>query len=1336
MNPTPSPPDQTAAPPAPRRRAGWRAFAALALLSIGALLWLLVSAAGLRILADLATALSEQRLQLSEVEGRLIGPLQIGQIRWQQPGLQLQLDGLALDWAPARLLQREAQIHALSIGRLQVRTAPSTEPAATASAPPALPRLPFALQLARFSSGPIELAAEGDASSRIVDGLDAEGLGLDPAGLRIERLQARRDVLQLDAQVRWQPDGRLQARASVFNTSPFKGEARRGMGFPGALPPHPHPVPPLEGEGAVDRALHLQLHADGPLDALPLQGELRYGPARAELQAVLTPFAGVPLAGATLALQALELAELWPQAPQARLAGQLTLQPDQAGRLHGRLQLDNARPGRIDQQAVPLQSLLGQLDWTPERLQLQGLELRLPGQGRLSGQGEWRDGRLALQLHATELDPASLHRALHADRLAGPLRLALGPDAQQLQAELRGRLFQLHTDLQRDGEQLQIRQLDLSARAARLSAQGQAWLDEPPRLQLTARLQDVDPAALLAQAPPGRLQASLQLSARAGASPQLEARFELDGSRLAGESLAGGGQLRFKDDTLEQADLALRIGPNRLISRGGWGRAGQRLNLQIDAPRLAYGPLQGDLHGHLELAGSLTAPRVAGRLDSHRLSLPGAIELRELALDADLPADPQAPLKLDARLGWLGAAAKPWLQTLQLNLRGSRNAHRLELASQLPAPLGRLTLALEGGLQPKSVQPDWRGRLAELQLRPDYPALGLTLAEPAELRIDAQTLALGPAVLRAADWQLRLDALERQGQQWRSHGRLSSFAPAALGLGTLHGDLRLDGDWQLAWGGSLAGRIGVWRSAGDLRVGQGEGLIALGLQQLRLELQAAEQRLSLNLDARGERLGALNGQLALPLSNGAPDRTAPLDGLLTLELPDPGWLAPLLRPDSRLAGQLRGQLQIAGSLAQPRLQGGLNGQQLAFTDLATGLRLDDGQLALRFADDRVWLDALTFRAPRVPAPDELQQRLPADWRSGTGRLQLTGELDPLHGQGVFKLQLAQVGVLQQPERWLLLSGDTRIGLQGGVLEVGGQLEVDAAWLKLGAPDRPSLSDDVVIHRAGASPPEASRAMPLRLDLTARLGRHVLFSGAGLNSRLEGELRLQAEGLERLRATGTIRSVDGRFSAYGQQLEVRRGMVNFQGLLDNPGLNILAVRPGLAVEAGVQVAGTVRKPRITLVSDPDLPDAEKLSWLILGRGSDQTSGGEQALLLNAALSILGGDEDSGGLTRRLRQSFGLDELSLGQGSLNNPANLPASQVAGSGGHPGSAANATGQIVTLGKRLASNLYLSFEQALGGTGSVVKLTLQLSRHLSLIAQAGTDNALDAFYTLRFGR
>src|SRR5690606_30239346 len=103
----------------------------------------------------------------------------------------------------------------------------------------------------------------------------------------------------------------------------------------------------------------------------------------------------------------------------------------------------------------------------------------------------------------------------------------------------------------------------------------------------------------------------------------------------------------------------------------------------------------------------------------------------------------------------------------------------------------------------------------------------------------------------------------------------------------------------------------------------------------------------------------------------------------------------------------------------------------------------------------------------------------------------------------------------------------------------------------------------------------------------------------------------------------------------------RGIINFDGPLNNPNINILAIRRKLEVEAGVQVTGTVRRPRMQLVSEPNVPDEEKLSWLVFGRGAGSEGAIGQMAAQGAALSLLnrlGGDQIAKGL--------GLDELSFG------------------------------------------------------------------------------------------
>ena len=112
-----------------------------------------------------------------------------------------------------------------------------------------------------------------------------------------------------------------------------------------------------------------------------------------------------------------------------------------------------------------------------------------------------------------------------------------------------------------------------------------------------------------------------------------------------------------------------------------------------------------------------------------------------------------------------------------------------------------------------------------------------------------------------------------------------------------------------------------------------------------------------------------------------------------------------------------------------------------------------------------------------------------------------------------------------------------------------------------------------------------------------------------------------------RVRGLVDVRDGTFSAYGRRLEITRGLIRFSGELDNPVLDIVAMRREQQVEAGVAVTGSALAPRIRLVSEPDLPDAQKLAWLVLGMGLDDVSNAGQARALSeAALALLGRNDE--------------------------------------------------------------------------------------------------------------
>ncbi|MGB0126873.1 MAG: translocation/assembly module TamB domain-containing protein, partial [Rhodocyclaceae bacterium] len=503
--------------------------------------------------------------------------------------------------------------------------------------------------------------------------------------------------------------------------------------------------------------------------------------------------------------------------------------------------------------------------------------------------------------------------------------------------------------------------------------------------------------------------------------------------------------------------------------------------------------------------------------------------------------------------------------------------------------------------------------------------------------------------------------------------------------------------------------------------------------RLEAVLHADRNRVAWSLDAAGSRLGQISGAGTALVQRAGGWRLVPsaaLSGAVSAEIPSIAWLGQWLDPDLKLDGAVRARFDITGTGARPRGRGTIQGDQLAAASVEYGTRLADGELRVDFDDERVRLEKLSFSTVERVEPRE--GRIDTTTLTNRpGKLSASGELELVSAKGNLRVEADRVLLAQRPDRWVMLSGKGDLvsaGKAGATL--GAKMQVDAGYWELTRTPPPSLSDDVIVK--GRQTANGQHRLPLTLDVAVSMGRQFYFRGRGLDTRLTGDLRVRKEGHGPLRAVGSIATREGTFDAYGRKLTIQRGIVNFQGPLDNPGLNVLALRKGLAVEAGVAVSGSVVNPLVKLVSEPSVPDAEKLSWIVLGHGPEQAGGADSALLLSAANSILGGQE--GGLSRQLAQGLGVDDIGIASGQIGGgDSHLPTRTVAGTLAS-GSNGTVSQQIFTVGKQLSANTRLSFERSLAGAETIVKITYALTRRLSLTGRAGADNAVDIFYSYAF--
>jgi translocation and assembly module TamB len=230
-------------------------------------------------------------------------------------------------------------------------------------------------------------------------------------------------------------------------------------------------------------------------------------------------------------------------------------------------------------------------------------------------------------------------------------------------------------------------------------------------------------------------------------------------------------------------------------------------------------------------------------------------------------------------------------------------------------------------------------------------------------------------------------------------------------------------------------------------------------------------------------------------------------------------------------------------------------------------------------------------------------------------------------------------------------------------------------------------------------------MAIGMDIDVEVGQERLsFSGFGLNAELAGRVHIGDD----LDTRGELNLNKGRFRAYGQRLTVRRARLLFTGPIDQPFLDVEAIRQVDGVTAGLRLTGNVEQPKSEVFSEPAMSQEQALSYLVLGRPLGQGNG-DSNLLAQAALAL--GLAGSAPLTGGLAEGLGIKDFQLdteGSGS--------ATSVVASGS------------------LSERLSLRYGVGVFEPASTVALRYELSKRLYLEAASGLASSLDLFYKRDF--
>lgn len=739
------------------------------------------------------------------------------------------------------------------------------------------------------------------------------------------------------------------------------------------------------------------------------------------------------------------------------------------------------------------------------------------------------------------------------------------------------------------------------------------------------------------------------------------------------------------------------------------GEAGLDLELRVEAPQNGSGPGAQQVLLRWKIPRFNLSSAQGGDAALHVRGLDGEARLTDLFGRAALAArlDLEGVNRGDLRLSARARASGPLQGPLDLNLESSGGVtSRLNIQWRpglvaLQTLEVRLNAALAAGNSGKGSKGRALGlratRGAEIRYGDAGLAVsGLDLALSPSGRLQAQG-ALAPEKL---DLRVVLDGLALE--PWRA------LVPA-LPLGTAEARVRLSGS-PARPGGDF--RLGVRR----LRV-PGSPVAPLDLALVGgIERGASGSALAARLELDPQAVKALGGSearlnLRLPLLFG-PDglpKPAPrgqLAGQVRWEgAVGPVWsLLPLA--DRRFNGRISLNLDLGGTLAAPRVTGGLRVDKARYEDLVLGVLLTDINLRL----DLNGKEAGKKNAAGGTGPLAGSMHLELSAADGLGgSLRLTGG-GGLDGRNLdLRAVLDHLRPLRRRDLRINLSGQAQVTGSATAPDVRGEIVINQGALLLNnlavgssITTLPIQEAATVADAAPAAPAAAAEGQG-SLNLRIRAPGRFIVEGHGLTSEWQANLLVSGSPAAPM-ITGELRAVKGNFDFLTKNFALTRGVITFGGgSLSNPLLDIVMTNETPDLTAHITISGTVSKMKLSLSSEPSLPKDEILSRILFGRSANELSRLEALQLAGAVAQLAGFGSGGGGMLDFTRKALGVDVLRLGTSSTG-AAGEPGDQTAG------------GTTLEMGKYIGDLIYVGVEQGMKPDSTAFIIQLELTPRINL--------------------
>jgi translocation and assembly module TamB len=798
---------------------------------------------------------------------------------------------------------------------------------------------------------------------------------------------------------------------------------------------------------------------------------------------------------------------------------------------------------------------------------------------------------------------------------------------------------------------------------------------------VAGRLTGIDPGYFRPDLP-GKLDFTLAVTANSFESTgDTSLDFSNIGGKLRGAQASGGGRLSHSGTTWAFENVRVGLGRTNIALDG---RLNEQFDLHFNVTADDLSLLAPESRGQLKASGTIrgtpTEPVIAAAAHGSDIHHDG-IDVAQLDADIDFDAHADHESKIDARLRNLTYQNRK-LESVALTLSGKPANYTLHLDAKA------LGLALSARAAGPYSQGVFDGQLNSLAIS-GTQSLRLELERPVDIKLSRSQARVDWLCLKGTPASVCADANWTPGQwsttvtanQLPISTLTAGMTPSVEYLGTINinarafqeGDAPVQGTARLELTDAQLTHKLLSHKVEHTTLGSGT-----------ISITATRSVIDAETKLEDGEVGTIKGNFEAQ-RNTADWSSMPVRGELHAHTPELNLIS-LYMPDiDRAAGQLTVDVRIAGTFGTPLLDGAvkISDGEVDFYQVNLGLR----ELGL---EARLTDNGLNFSGTA---------------RVGSGNTTAGGHLewhDSLpHGK--FTLKGSNLRVVDVPEARIEASPDLEFAVDGRRIDVTGSVKVPDAKIEpkdLTGAVRAS-SDEVIV---GSETEDPAKRFEVVTNVTLSLGDHVNIETQGLTGRLTGNIAVRSGYDAITRATGELSIEEGKYVAYAHNMDIRRGRLIFTGgPVDNPGIDIQAIRKFPDVTAGVNVRGTLLQPRLSFFSEPSLAQAEIVSLLLSGSLSatptrPNGAGSNAALVQGGAI-----------LAQELGQHVGIQEVGVESDLLTNDTSL-----------------------VLGRYLSPRLYVSYGISLTEQLNTLKLRYSLGDHWVVRTEVGQARGADLIYTI----